>query len=166
MTDEQLTSYPELRDSIEAARTVRTNAYAPYSGFRVGAAIVAEGSSRVFVGANVENASYGATVCAERSAVLGMIAAIGKHRIRSVVVVAHEAVPPCALCLQVLSEFSGPDTVVALADEGALRRVFRFDELLPHPFREIPARETAVHETPEGGMPGDGHPEDGPPDIG
>ena len=116
----------------EAARSARERAYAPYSGFQVGAAVETE-SGEVFSGSNVENASYGLTICAERVAVAAAVAA-GHRRMRRLVVVAgsREAVAPCGACLQVLVEF-GPDMeVIGVGATGPVR--WTMAELLPAPF--------------------------------
>lgn len=112
---------------IEAAWKVREMAHAPYSKFHVGAALRGEG--KVFTGCNVENLSYGLTICAERVAV-GTAVAAGLKRIEAVAVVADTTVPvsPCGACRQVLAEFGDP--LVCLANR-AERVVFRLSELLP-----------------------------------
>jgi len=117
---------------VEAARRARDHAYAPYSGFRVGAAIVSK-SGNTYVGANVENASYGATLCAERAAVAAMVAA-GERAIERVAVYAEgpELSMPCGLCRQVLHEF-GPDAEVTVAGPRG-RRATTLAALLPEPF--------------------------------
>jgi cytidine deaminase len=117
-----------------AASAARTHAYAPYSGFRVGAAVLSA-SGRVFAGANVENASYPAGLCAEAVAIGAMVAA-GDTRIAAVVVVGEgEALTmPCGVCRQRLSEFAGPDTSVHVGDRGGVRQSFRFGDLLPFAF--------------------------------
>lgn len=127
--------------SLEQAHSIalecRTRAYCRYSGFPVGAAIKPREEDRLFGGCNVENASYGATICAERAALLSMISAIGQREIEYVVV-ATDADPlavPCAECLQVLAEFSRPDTMVYIADIESVRDRYRFEELLPYPFK-------------------------------
>lgn len=119
---------------IEAARGVRGRAYAPYSGYRVGAAVLgADGG--IYVGCNVENVSYGATLCAERAAVLRMVAD-GCQEIRGVAVATQDGGTPCGACLQVLAEFvRDPATVrVFLADNDSLRADYALLELLPHGF--------------------------------
>ena len=121
--------------ALAAAKRARKRAHAPYSQFRVGAAIVT-GSGRIVEGCNIENVSYGGTVCAERTAIWTAIATHGEKEIGLVVVVAEgkRAVPPCALCLQVMAEFLKPSTPIILADETQVLQRTTFGELLPQPF--------------------------------
>jgi cytidine deaminase len=127
---------------IEAAQAVRENAYAPYSRLKVGAAIRAE-DGRIFVGANVENASYPEGLCAEAAAIAAMIAA-GATRIAAVAVVADadRPVPPCGGCRQRIAEFAGPETEIHLATIAGARTELRFSDLLPHAFtpKHLPVR--------------------------
>ena len=127
---------PVVQQAYKEALAVRTHAYTPYSGFKVGAAVVYDGGRRIQAGCNVENASFGATICAERNAVLAAIALSGCDRFDALVVVADtvEATPPCALCLQVLSEFCSPDMPVYLGDLSGKIDQYLFSDLLPHPF--------------------------------
>jgi cytidine deaminase len=116
---------------ISAARQARQNAYAPYSGFAVGAALRTR-SERVFTGCNVENASYGLTICAERVAVVKAISE-GECDIEVIAVVSRGGVTPCGACRQVLAEFNS-DLRVILADLEGNGREFRLSELLPEAF--------------------------------
>jgi cytidine deaminase len=117
---------------VEAAWAVRANAYAPYSRFAVGAAVLAGG--RIFTGVNVENASYPLGVCAERNAVAAAVTA-GERAIEAVAVVAgqDEVTPPCGGCRQVLNEF-GPDMLVISESPSGARKTWRLSEILPDAF--------------------------------
>lgn len=122
----------EQRDAlIKAARQVRQTAYAPYSNYRVGAAVLAE-DGRIYTGVNIENASYGLTICAERAAVADMVTS-GQRHILAVAVCTSNAVTPCGACRQVLSEFAG-DIPVWLCDEAGNTRQTTLYTLLPDHF--------------------------------
>jgi cytidine deaminase len=123
----------ELDAVMDAARDASRNAYAPYSNFRVGAAILAEGG-QIHAGCNVENASYGLAICAERNAAAAMaFANPGDREIRLVAVFSPDAAPcfPCGACRQVLREFGCKEVVV---EEAAGLRSYPFDEILPYSF--------------------------------
>jgi cytidine deaminase len=121
-----------IDDAVGRAREARERAYAPYSGFQVGAAIVAGG--RIFTGENVENASYPVSVCAERNAVARMIDE-GERKVDAVAVVtgADEPTPPCGACRQVLWEFGREALVVAETTAGR-RAMWALEDLLPDAF--------------------------------
>jgi cytidine deaminase len=124
----------DTSELIAAAAKVRDNAYAPYSRFKVGAAVRAE-DGRIYVGANVENASYPEGLCAEAAALAAMIAA-GARRVVAVAVVTDGAAPapPCGGCRQRLSEFGAADTPVHLASTKGAQRSVLLGELLPLAF--------------------------------
>lgn len=121
--------------ALQVARSARSRAYAPYSKFRVGAAVVLK-SGTIVPGCNVENASFGATICAERTAIVSAVAREAEKDIAAIVVVAESdgAVVPCALCLQVMAEFLKADTPIILADEKDVLERTTFGALLPRPF--------------------------------
>ena len=122
-------------DLFQAALAVRDNAHAPYSRFKVGAAIrSAEG--QVHTGCNVENVAYPQGTCAEAGAIAAMVAA-GDRRIAEILVVAEadRPVPPCGGCRQKLSEFAGPDVPVTMMTTDGAVRVMTMDQLLPGAFR-------------------------------
>ena len=123
----------DLDAVMDAARDASRNAYAPYSNFRVGAAILTEGGE-IHAGCNVENASYGLAICAERNAAATMaFANPGDREIRLVAVFSPDAAPcfPCGACRQVLREFGCKEVVV---EEASGLRRYPFEEILPHSF--------------------------------
>jgi cytidine deaminase len=124
---------------VDAAVAVRDKAHAPFSGFKVGAAVRGRNGS-IFRGCNVENRSFGATICAERFAVGAAIAA-GETRIEGIVIVTDTAPPspPCGLCLQVLAEFADANLPILLLNTRGERLESRLVEYLPHPF-QLPSR--------------------------
>ena len=119
---------------VAAAARVRERAHAPYSGFKVGAAIRTV-SGRVHLGCNVENAAYPEGTCAEAGAIAAMVAA-GEREVAEVAVIAEgsDPVPPCGGCRQKLAEFAGPDARVTLAATGGARRETTVGALLPGAF--------------------------------
>jgi cytidine deaminase len=142
---------PDLEPLIAAAVLARTHAYAPYSRYRVGAALLT-GKGRVYSGCNVESSSFGATLCAERSAVAVMVAAGDRDPVACVVVTAGpRPASPCGICRQVLSEFAA-DMEVHLVGVGSRGNVVargesRLSALFPQAFRfgqARPARARAV----------------------
>ena len=125
---------PADSDLIQAALDAREKAYVPYSKFRVGAALL-DDRDRLFTGCNIENASYGATCCAERTAIFKAVSE-GAKTIRRLAVVCDQAGPcmPCGICRQVMAEFAGADfELLAASPDGSYRR-FSLDELLPDRF--------------------------------
>ena len=119
---------------IEAARKAQKNAYAPYSNFPVGAAIRTP-NGKIYAGANVENAAYPLTRCAEQIAV-GAMVTDGEREIAEVVVYTKSSppAPPCGACRQVLAEFAGPDTPILCVNERGEERRYSLGELLPEAF--------------------------------
>lgn len=123
-----------MRDLLEAALEARENAHAPYSRFRVGAAL-RDGEGRVFVGANVENASYPEGWCAETSAIAAMVAAGGRRVVEAMIVAdAPEPITPCGGCRQRLAEFSTGETLIHSATLKGARGRWTMAELLPAGF--------------------------------
>ena len=121
------------KDLVEAARQVRENAYAPFSEFKVGAALETD-DGEIIRGSNVESASYGLTVCAERVAVWNAISQ-GKRKIVKIAVVAdtEELTPPCGVCRQIIWEFGGNIPVIFANLDGKVETV-QMKDLLPRAF--------------------------------
>jgi len=122
-----------VNDLIDGARAVREHAYAPYSGFKVGAALRTR-SGKIFYGVNVENISYGLTICAERSAAVAAVLA-GELEWDSIAVVADTKLPttPCGACRQFLAEFNHNLSVI-VANLDKVHYTISLTELLPHAF--------------------------------
>ena len=122
----------DAKELMKIARKARQNAYAPYSLFAVGAALLAE-SGRVYTGCNIENASYGLTCCAERNAIFAAVGA-GERRFKMLAVAADspEPVAPCGACRQVIAEFGIPLVVMGNLKEAI--KTMSAEELLPYGF--------------------------------
>ena len=115
----------------------RQYSHSPYSGHKVGAAVrVGKSNTPIFIGANIENASFGATVCAERVAIWKAMSEFSGEKIVEVAVCTDQQIPwpPCGLCLQVMAEFCAPETKVHLCDLKKIVKTVSFKELLPPNF--------------------------------
>ncbi len=121
------------QELIELANQVRLRAYAPYSNYQVGAALLTI-DGQVFTGANVENAAYGVTMCAERSAVFSAVSA-GKREFVAIAVATHNGGSPCGSCRQVLSEFGLDIEVFQVDEKGKLIQHNTVRDLLPGAFQ-------------------------------
>jgi cytidine deaminase len=121
---------------LAKARDAATRAYSPYSGWRVGAAVAFAESPGPHVGANIENASYGLTICAERVAIFDGVLAGGRRLVRVAITCRDKddalvtRLAPCGACLQVIAEFGSPDTAIEIDGRG----LFRLADFLPLPF--------------------------------
>ena len=124
--------YQEL---LKMAAEAMENAYAPYSGFRVGAAVLTSGG-KIYTGVNIENASYGATCCAERTAVYKAVSE-GERSIKVVAIASSgtETVFPCGICRQVMAEFGDDDLEILCSRSNGEYDVYTLRDLLPHAFR-------------------------------
>jgi len=119
---------------VDLAISAKKNAYAPYSGFHVGAAVLAD-NGKIYTGCNVENASYGAAICAERTAVARAVSD-GARKILAVAVAGDSEGPtlPCGICRQVIGEFCDADTPLYLAGKNGDFKRYTFGELMTEPF--------------------------------
>lgn len=132
---------PQVQKAFLMAQKARKNAYADYSKVKVGAALKAKGSDDIFAGSNVEVVVNGASVCAERSAVSGMVTGLGgKPEIEFVVVCSNTApaLYPCGVCLQVLSEFCSPDLDIYIGNKSEIVEKVKLKDLMPHQYSELP----------------------------
>lgn len=122
-----------MKELIEAALAARNHAHAPFSNFKVGAALEAE-SGEVFTGCNIENATYGLTICAERVAVFKAVSD-GARKFRRIAVAADTNVltPPCGACRQILWEFCGDVELILVNPSGKMESM-RLKDLFPRPF--------------------------------
>ncbi len=126
---------PSLKKQLlDAAIKARSNSYSPYSNYKVGSALLMD-DQRIFSGCNVENASYGATICAERSAIFSAIGH-GFKNVQAILVVTDslEPWPPCGMCRQVLSEFATAQVPVLMCNLDGIMREKTLGELCPHFF--------------------------------
>lgn len=120
---------------FEAALRARLRAHAPYSKFCVGAAVLVEGGE-ILAGCNVENASYGLSVCAERNAIGRSVSTLGRRKLKAVAIVADTAPPspPCGMCRQVMAEFADPDLPVRCRNLRGKEKRYVLGKLLPNAF--------------------------------
>lgn len=125
-----------LEKLFKKALEARKNAYAPYSKFKVGAAILTT-KGKIYAGANAENVSYPCGTCAEAGAIAAMVAS-GEYEIADILIVASskKLIMPCGACLQRILEFSTPNTKIHAADLKGVQKSYRIDELLPIAFKE------------------------------
>jgi cytidine deaminase len=128
MLEASLMTHDEM---IASATAARERAYAPYSNFKVGAALLGK-SGRVYTGCNVENAAYGPSMCAERTAVFKAVSE-GEHEFEAIAVVTENGVSPCGTCRQVMMEFA-PDMMVIISDIQGNTRLTTVRALLPDGF--------------------------------
>ena len=133
----------EINTLLDAAQAARENSYSPYSKFKVGAAVLTE-DGKIFSGTNIENSSYGLTVCAERNAIFAAVST-GQRKLRALALLTQK-IPgikfnsPCGACRQVMSEFLAPNTPVYIAVlDGKKRIVYekKFKDLMPFPFEKF-----------------------------
>ena len=127
----------EEKSLVRLASEIKEKAYAPYSGFRVGAAVETE-SGKIYTGVNIENASFGATNCAERTAIFKAVSE-GERKIKKIAVTSDsdETVYPCGICRQVIAEFADKDTKIICSSKNGDYKVYTLDEILPNAFKEF-----------------------------
>ncbi|NLC69467.1 MAG: cytidine deaminase [Clostridiaceae bacterium] len=129
------------KELVKMALEERNKAYAPYSKFRVGASVMME-NGKVYTGVNVENASFGATICAERTAIVKAVSD-GELKIKAVAVASdsREQTFPCGICLQVILEFGHDDTLVLCSNNMGDFKEYKLKELMPYYFKFQEARD-------------------------
>ncbi|NLX76123.1 MAG: cytidine deaminase [Clostridiaceae bacterium] len=119
---------------VKKAMEARENAYAPYSGFRVGACIQTS-DGRIYTGCNVENSSFGAAICAERTAIVKAVSE-GSTKISAIAITSDSdrLTYPCGICRQVISEFAGDDIKIICSDKKGQYKIYGMNDILPHAF--------------------------------
>ncbi len=122
-----------INELFQRALETRKNSYSPYSNFPVGAAILTD-KGKIFTGCNVENSSFGGTVCAERNAIFQGVCQTGKITIDKVLVITDPLAVPCGFCLQVISEFAHEKTEIILCDLTGPKKQELFNDYMPQPF--------------------------------
>ena len=122
------------RDLYEKAAEAMRHAYAPYSKFHVGAALLSK-SGEIYTGVNVENSSFGATICAERTAMVKAVSEGDREWEAIAIVCSDGAATPCGICRQFMSEFADGDFKIVTGDDADHLTVFALDELLPESFK-------------------------------
>lgn len=140
MMDKEIMEDIPVKELIRSATDARKKAYAPYSGYMVGAAVLTN-ELRIYTGCNIENASYGATVCAERTAI-GKAVSEGRRGFKAIAIVGSpkgdtitQYAFPCGICRQVMREFSDPDNMIVIVARGEQDyKLYRLSELLPESF--------------------------------
>lgn len=122
------------KELFDAAKSVRNHSHSPYSSYKVASAMLMD-DGQIYTGVNVENASYGATICAERSAICAAVSS-GAKKIKEVLVMTDEAQPwpPCGMCRQVIAEFASSTTPIHLANLQGITKTLTFGELFPLSF--------------------------------
>lgn len=126
---------PEQKNKLlSTARDVLNNSHSPYSKFKVASSVLTEGD-QVYPGVNVENASYGGTICAERTAIFNAVT-FGSKKIKAILVLTNEddPWPPCGFCRQVMAEFANANAPIYLANMNGIQKEFTLGELLPQAF--------------------------------
>lgn len=129
-----------IQDAFKKAQFTRKNAYADYSGVKVGAAIKLKDDDTIYYGANVEYVVNGVSVCAERSALSHCVSSVGKPQIEFVVVCSNTepALYPCGVCLQALSEFAGPDLKIYIGNKDEIKELITLGQLMPNQYASLP----------------------------
>lgn len=124
-----------MKDLIEAAKKAQAHSYSPYSKAKIGAAVRMQ-NGVIYNGTNVENASYGGTVCAERIAIFKAISEGAPTPIKEILVISHvdQAWPPCGFCRQVIAEFADQNTLVHIANKNGETKTLKLLDVLPEPF--------------------------------
>ena len=123
-------------DLLKIAVQAKEKAYVPYSGFRVGAVVLME-NEKVYEGQNIENASYGATNCAERTAIFKAVSS-GERKIKAIAIASDskDIIYPCGICRQVIAEFGDANTIIICSSSSGEFREYKLDEILPFAFNK------------------------------